>query len=399
MGGLTTVIECNVVMYLIHESFLAVEVWLEYLQFSTGLGTDKETTEKIRNLFERALTAAGLHVMKGALVWDAFREFENIIVDMVSNQTCYVHVVLLNMKLQHFNSKPVIQMDSTAPERIDQINRIGKLYRRQLACPLFGMEKTFEEYGIWRCAEGCDCTEDEKIVKSGYERAMSELDARIPFEEKLESAQDKSELLDIYKAYLMHEKQIGDPGRVTVLYERAVADLSIEPTLWEAYLHYVENNIRIDDITEKVYARVVRNVPGYVKIWQNWIRFSEKKNKPLTRVTELVQNALAVGFLAGDCKNLWVTHLEYLRRRIDEKSDDQDKRIEILRNAFNRACDHLATFNFGDPSCEILQYWARTEAIHANDMEKARSLWAEIMSHQGHSGSAASWLEYISLER
>ena len=62
---------------------VAIEVWLEYLQFSTGLGTEKETTEKIRNLFERALTAAGLHVKKGSLIWDTYREFENFIASMV----------------------------------------------------------------------------------------------------------------------------------------------------------------------------------------------------------------------------------------------------------------------------------------------------------------------------
>lgn len=71
------------------ESFLAVEIWLEYLQFSTGLGTEKETTDKIRSIFERALTAAGLHVMKGALIWDVFREFENFIVLMVRNQILF----------------------------------------------------------------------------------------------------------------------------------------------------------------------------------------------------------------------------------------------------------------------------------------------------------------------
>lgn len=64
-------------------SFLAVEVWFEYLQFCTGLGTEKETIEKIRNLFERALTAVGLHVMKGDLIWETYREFENFILNMV----------------------------------------------------------------------------------------------------------------------------------------------------------------------------------------------------------------------------------------------------------------------------------------------------------------------------
>ncbi|XP_011499357.1 PREDICTED: squamous cell carcinoma antigen recognized by T-cells 3 [Ceratosolen solmsi marchali] len=352
--------------------YLSVEVWLEYLQFSIGLDTEKDSIEKMRNLFERALTAAGLHVMKGSLIWDAFREFESFI---------------------------ALTMDSKDSQKKNQINRIGKLYQRQLTCPLFHMEKAYEEYRIWKCAEGCEYN-DDKIVKSGYQKAKIELNARIPFEEKLESAQNKNEQLDIYKAYLFHEKQIGDPGRITVLYERALTDICLEPVLWIDYLQFVEYNIKINDIIDKIYMRAVRNIPWCVKIWQNWIRFCEKKNTSLIDIQKLVENALTVGFSSADeYKKLWITYLEYLRRRVDYKSDNEKNQLEILRNAFNRAYDHIASFGIeGDPTCEILQFWARSEAIHANNMEKARWLWTNIMS-QGHSESAASWIEYISLEK
>ena len=85
-------------------------------------------------------------------------------------------------------------------EKIHQINKIGKLFKRQLACPLYGMEKSYEEYKMWRSSEeGCACTEDDKIIQSCYEKALTELAGRMPFEEKLEAADDKSQLLDIYK--------------------------------------------------------------------------------------------------------------------------------------------------------------------------------------------------------
>ncbi|XP_014219873.1 squamous cell carcinoma antigen recognized by T-cells 3 [Copidosoma floridanum] len=355
------------------QDYLSVEVWLEYLQFSTGLGTDKETTEKIRNLFEKALTAAGLHVMKGALIWDAFREFENFLLLMI---------------------------DSDGPEKMDEVNRIGKLYRRQLSCPLYGMEKTFEEYGIWRSTEGSDCAEDEKIIKSNYEKASMQLNARLPFELKLESSETKEEQLDAFKMYLTYEKEHGDPARVTVLYERAVAELSLEPTLWIDYVEYLETTLKLDDIIEKVYIRAVRNVPWCSKIWQKWIRFYEKSNKPVVETQKLIESALQMECFSApeEYKILWMTYLEYLRRRID-KSEDEKKQIEILRNSFDKACEFLARFGLqGDPSCEILQFWARIEALYASDMEKARNLWSDIMS-QGHSDAAASWLEYISLER
>lgn len=64
--------------------FLAVEVWLEYLQFTIGnMGTGKDATNNVRQLFERALTAVGLHTIKGAIIWEAFREFETILFALV----------------------------------------------------------------------------------------------------------------------------------------------------------------------------------------------------------------------------------------------------------------------------------------------------------------------------
>lgn len=63
---------------------LAVEVWLEYLHFSIGnMGAEKDAAEKVRELFERALTAVGLHTTKGAIIWEAFREFETVLLTLV----------------------------------------------------------------------------------------------------------------------------------------------------------------------------------------------------------------------------------------------------------------------------------------------------------------------------
>lgn len=65
-------------------AFSAVEVWLEYLQFNIGnMGTEKDAAKNVRQLFERALTAIGLHTIKGAIIWEAFREFEVVLFALV----------------------------------------------------------------------------------------------------------------------------------------------------------------------------------------------------------------------------------------------------------------------------------------------------------------------------
>lgn len=79
----------NFYPYLTHRScymnsIVAVEVWLEYLQFSIGnMGTEKDAAKNVRQLFERALTAVGLHTIKGAIIWEAFREFEAVLYALV----------------------------------------------------------------------------------------------------------------------------------------------------------------------------------------------------------------------------------------------------------------------------------------------------------------------------
>lgn len=70
-------------------SYLAVEIWVEYAQFSIGGMDDKDGIKNIRSVCEKALTACGLHVTKGMLVWETYREFENaLLVGMQVRNYC-----------------------------------------------------------------------------------------------------------------------------------------------------------------------------------------------------------------------------------------------------------------------------------------------------------------------
>ena len=200
------------------------------------------------------------------------------------------------------------------------------------------MEKTYEEYELWRRGEGAECNEDPKLLSDAYNNALTKLQTLLPFEDKLRSAQNKVEELDIYKTYLNFEKQKGDPGRITVLYERAIADLSLEPTIWLDYIGYVQSNLKIDDITEKLYGRAIKNVPWCVEIWQKYLIYNEKRNKPLTDMQTLMEDALSIGFASSeDYKNLWMCYLVYLRRYYYQ-AEDESKSLKILQNNFNKAC-------------------------------------------------------------
>lgn len=62
-------------------SFLGPNIWLEYGQYSVGGIGQKGGLEKVRSVFERALSSVGLHITKGLAIWEAYREFENAIVE------------------------------------------------------------------------------------------------------------------------------------------------------------------------------------------------------------------------------------------------------------------------------------------------------------------------------
>lgn len=121
-------------------------------------------------------------------------------------------------------------------------------------------------------------------------------------------------------------------------------------------------------------------------------------------ISATFEKALSAGFIqATDYVEIWQTYLDYLRRRVDFKQDSSQE-LEELRAAFARALDYLKQeveerFNeSGDPSCMIMQNWARIEARLCSNMQKARELWDNIMT-KGNAKFANMWLEYYNLER
>jgi len=64
-----------------------VDVWLEYVQFAIGGSGDGNYIENVRAVFERAVVAAGLVVPNGNMIWEAYREFENVMLSMLPVST------------------------------------------------------------------------------------------------------------------------------------------------------------------------------------------------------------------------------------------------------------------------------------------------------------------------
>uniref|UniRef100_A0A8C8IJX1 Spliceosome associated factor 3, U4/U6 recycling protein n=1 Tax=Oncorhynchus tshawytscha TaxID=74940 RepID=A0A8C8IJX1_ONCTS len=338
------------------KDYICPEIWVEYAQYSIGGMGLPGGIEKVRSIFERALTAVGLHMTKGATVWEAYREFENAI--------------------------------------LATLERIHTLFRRQLSIPLMDMDGTYAEYEEWS-DQGVSDTVSQK-----YKGALQEMEKSKPYEETLMIAEPPK--LAEYQTYIDYEQKEGDPARIQIIFERALSENCLVPDMWAKYTKYLDRQLKIKDLVLSSHDRAVRNCPWTMGLWKNYLLALERHGADHHTISDVFERALNAGFIqATDYVNIWEAYLDYLRRRVDFKSS---RELEELRAAFTRSLDYMKQdveerfSESGDPSCTIMQVWAKIEALHCKNMQKARELWDSIMT-KGNAKFANMWLEYYNLER
>ncbi|KAM9743797.1 squamous cell carcinoma antigen recognized by T-cells 3 isoform 1-T1 [Menidia menidia] len=388
------------------KDYICPEIWLEYAQYSIGGMGLPGGIDKVRAIFERAVTAVGLHVTKGQTVWEAYREFENAILSTVQ--------------------PPPGRIPSREEQELlnTQLERIHTLFRRQLAVPLMDMGATYAEYEEW-----AEHGVPETAVHQ-YKKALQQMEKRKPFEETLLVA-DSPRLAE-YQTYIDFELKEGDPARIQITFERTMAENCLVPDMWAKYTTYLDRQLKIKDLVLSTHERAVRNCPWTMGLWKSYLLALERHGAEHPTVsgtgavrraarccgghhvegcciilllhTDVFEKALTAGFIqATDYVEIWQAYLDYLRRRVDF-SKESSKELEELRGAFSRSLDYIKQDveerfgESGDPSCAIMQIWAKIEASHCKNMQKARELWDHIMT-KGNAKYANMWLEYYNLER
>ncbi|XP_026795601.3 squamous cell carcinoma antigen recognized by T-cells 3 [Pangasianodon hypophthalmus] len=360
------------------KDYICPDIWLEYAQYSIGGMGAEGGIDRVRTIFERALTAVGLHMTKGAALWEAFREFEIAILSTLQPPPGSI----------------------SSPEQQEQLNvqldRIHTLFRRQLAIPLMDMESTYTEYSDWT-DEGVPET-----VTQHYKRALLQLESRRSYEEALLVSEPPK--LAEYQSYIEYEMKEGDPARVQIIFERALGENCLVPDLWAKYTTYLDRQLKIKELVLSCHERAVRNCPWTMGLWKSYLLALERHHAEHHIISDVFEKALNAGFIqATDYVEIWQSYLDYLRRRVDF-SKEGSRELEELRAAFTRALDYLKQdveerfTESGDLSCTIMQIWARIEALHCKNMQKARELWDSIMT-KGNAKYANMWLEYYNLER
>uniref|UniRef100_A0A3Q0S8U8 Spliceosome associated factor 3, U4/U6 recycling protein n=1 Tax=Amphilophus citrinellus TaxID=61819 RepID=A0A3Q0S8U8_AMPCI len=340
------------------KDYICPDIWLEYAQYSIGGMGSPGGIDRVRSIFERAVTAVGLHMTKGQMVWEAIPSHEE--------------QEMLNTQLE----------------------RIHTLFRRQLNIPLMDMEATYAEYEEWS-EHGVP-----EMVMRQYKNALQQMEKCKPFEEALLVAEPPK--LAEYQAYIDFELKEGDPARIQITFERTLAENCLVPDMWAKYTTYLDRQLKIKDLVLSTHERAVRNCPWTMGLWKSYLLALERHGADHQTVSDVFEKALNAGFIqATDYVEIWQAYLDYLRRRVDFKSS---KELEELRAAFSRSLDYMKHDveerfgESGDPSCIIMQIWARIEALHCKNMQKARELWDKIMT-KGNAKYANMWLEYYNLER
>ncbi|XP_071389169.1 squamous cell carcinoma antigen recognized by T-cells 3 [Centroberyx affinis] len=360
------------------KDYICPDIWLEYAQYSIGGMGSPGGIDKVRSIFERALTAVGLHMTKGDTVWEAYREFENAMLSTVQ--------------------PPPGRVPTREDQELlkTQLERIHTLFRRQLAIPLMDMEGTYAEYEEW-AEHGVPET-----VSHQYKSALQQKEKRKAIEETLLVAEPPK--LAEYQTYIDFELKEGDPARIQLIFERALAENCLVPDMWAKYTTYLDRQLKIKDIVLSSHDRAVRNCPWTMGLWKSYLLALERHGAEHQTVSDIFEKALNAGFIqATDYVDIWQAYLDYLRRRVDF-SKESSKELEELRTAFSRSLDYMKQdveerfSESGDPSCTIMQIWARIEALHCKNMQKARELWDSIMT-KGNAKYANMWLEYYNLER
>lgn len=350
------------------EDYLSVNIWLEYVQFSIGGMAAQDGIIRIREVFEKALTSAGIHVTQGSSIWEAYREFEN--------------AILLGIM-------PAPGQVATKQQEDDfstQHKRILNLFKRQLSVPLNDMEETYIEFQEWLQEEV------DSQIKQLYQKALEKYNSIKPFEQDLLTAENKTE---VYMSYINHEISHGNASRVICLFERAIKEICLDPEIWVKYTNYLNTTLKDYTLSIPVFERSVRNCPWSPQLWSDYMLTLERANKSHNTMKDIMDRALLS--VTTDFLLIWTTYCDYLRRKVKWDTEHTED-LALFRANIEKAVEHLYTIPESDPFGSLRQFWANIEAKYCKNVTKGRELWNEIMT-EGHGNEAAMWLNFYHFER
>ncbi|KAI8465892.1 MAG: hypothetical protein J3K34DRAFT_452483 [Monoraphidium minutum] len=371
--------------------YLSLELWESYLEFLHEM--DREVAAHsaagaaaFRAAAEDALTAGGLHLSEGHRLWAALRRYE---------------------------AEGLAGAEAASKGAARE--RVRGLWQRQLAVPLAGGEALMAEYEAWEAGEGQGAVPDH--VRKSAERARSAAALRASHEAAVGGGRSADAgLLAAYLAYIKLEQAQGDPARVQVMFERAVAAFPVTAELWLQYASYLEKAVKIAAVVDATYARARRNCPWVGALWARSLRALERGGGGGggggggAAHEEVYQDALKAGMQGPeDYMEVLLARADFLRRAAAPPAADAaaDARAEApaaaagaLRAHFASAVGLMAQYfpDYVDRALRLPGYWAHAEAFVLRDAGAAREVWEAAL--KGPLGRYyETWAAYVAMER
>ncbi|GAB2236082.1 hypothetical protein Droror1_Dr00027817 [Drosera rotundifolia] len=365
--------------------YLSVSLWCDYLNFvrdydSSVRQCSSMGVSKARNLFERAITAAGLHLTDGSKIWDAYREFEQAVLHTLDESNCEV--------------------------KEKQVQRIRSVFHRQLSVPLADMTSNLLAYKGWELEQGNSVNVNSREIDDitshadvAYKKAVDMYQSRAVMENEILNLQisDPGKRPG-FKRYLKFEESSGDPGRVQILYERAIVEYPVSSDLWLDYLRYLDKTLKGASVVRSVYSRAVKNCPWIGDIWVRYLLFLEREHATEGEISAVFEKGLQSTFSAyEEYLELFLTRIDGLRRRFSLAGEVQDFDYALIRDTFQRASDYFSASLKGSYSLLHLHvYWSRLEISLGKDIAAARGVWESFLRISG--SAIEAWKSYIAME-
>lgn len=371
--------------------YLSTAIWIEYIQYRIPFFSSLQSIEQMRNLFERALSSCGIHLINGHQLWAAFIETEQAILDGL----------ILNYNANKINN-------DLKEKLLQHVDFILKLYHRQLAIPLRELNeiysKDYQEF-LQQYKEYLPENYHEKndlIIKRDFEQAMEFLEKCDRFEKELIQT---NRSVDTYQKYIRIEKE---PSRIQCLYERAIVDNCLNGDLWISYLDFAEEYISSANLLQTIFERSLRNVPWIAPLWIRYAEYMEWKNladySQLKQIYDRALNSDPTNLISF--VQIQLAYFQYRRRHYSLNQSESLK--EDIRHICEYACDQYQEIflSSNDPSLflkyngQLELFWIHLEIDLFQSIGHARQIWnGRTLMNKSHNQMIANlWKSYYYME-
>ncbi|KAH9750145.1 EMBRYO DEFECTIVE 140 [Citrus sinensis] len=218
--------------------------------------------------------------------------------------------------------------------------------------PLLLVLQEKEKQGAVLDAESSNLDGISSNVASAYQKALEMCNARAHLEEQI-SRQDLSDS-EKFQQY-MYEQSSGDPGRVQLLYERAITDFPVSSDLWLDYTRYLDKTLKVGNVVRDVYSRATKNCPWVGELWVRSLLSLECGRAYEEEISTVFGKSLRCAFSTfEEYLDVLLARIDGLRRRILFSSEVEGALdYSLIRETFQLLDD---TFKIQDICCFVYGY-------------------------------------------